>query len=72
MDSPKTLCIQLLVQEDCLGVYKIAICEIARCNDGAQGRGKISFVKNIELESLHFGKINEFIRLCALNLRPSY
>ena len=72
MDSPNALSIQLFVQEDCLGVYKIAICEIDRCNDGTQGIGKIPFVKNIELESLHFGKINEFTRLCAPKLKPSY
>ena len=72
MDSPNALCIQLFVQEDCLAVYKIAICEIARCNDGTQDIGKIPFVKNIELESLHFVKINEFTRLCAPKLKPSY
>ena len=49
--SSRSPCIQLFVQNGCLRVFKIAVCDKVQCNDGAQGTRKISFIKKIELDN---------------------
>ena len=53
MDWPKSTripCIQLFVLKDWLGVYTIPVCDTVQCSDGAQDKGKIYFIKKIELQ----------------------
>ena len=38
----------MFVLKDYLGVYKIAVCDTVQCNDGAQGTGKIPFIRKIK------------------------
>ena len=37
----------MFVQNDCLGLYKIEVCDTVQCDDGAHGTRQILFTKKI-------------------------